>query len=199
VIRTNLSTKPFYNERAVRIGVGLVTVVAVVATIFNTWRVVFDSRSDTELKMQAVRNEARAAEVRAEAAQLRASVDTSQIASVALDASRANALIDRRMFSWSELFSRFESALPPDVRITSVSPTIGEDRRIVVGIAVVAGGVDDVDAFMRNMEKSGAFADLLSREERVNDQGQIEASLDAVYRPGRVDSATSGPTAGSAP
>ncbi len=136
------------------------------------------SRSDTELATQASRDEARAAELRATAARLRASVDTKQIDAASVEARQANELIDRRTFSWTELFNRFETTLPPDVRITSVRPALDRDRRIMLTITVLARGVDDVNEFMERLEATGAFANLLSREERVTDTGQLAATLE---------------------
>ena len=63
MLRTNLATRPFYNEGAVRLvllGLGLVVVAA---TLFNVARVIQLSRRDTQLVTQASRDEARATEL----------------------------------------------------------------------------------------------------------------------------------------
>jgi Tfp pilus assembly protein PilN len=181
VIRTNLSTRPFYNEGAVRSWLTVLAIVAAAATLFNVSRVLRYSRSDTELATRASRDEARAADVRATAAKLRASVDTKQVDIASVEARLANDLIERRTFSWTELFNRLETTLPPEVRITSVRPVLDRDRRIRLTISVIARGVDDVDEFMERLEATGAFANLLSREERVNDSGQLVAALECEY------------------
>ena len=181
MIRTNLSTRPFYNEGAVRSWLTVLAIVAAATTIFNVSRVLRYSRSDTELATRASRDEARAADVRATAAKLRASVDTKQVDIASVEARLANDLIERRTFSWTELFNRLETTLPPEVRITSVRPVLDRDRRIRLTISVLARGVDDVDEFMEKLEATGAFANLLSREERVNDSGQLVAVLESEY------------------
>jgi Tfp pilus assembly protein PilN len=183
VIRTNLSTRPFYNEGVVRTWLTILALVAVAATIFNVSRVLRYSRSDTELATQASRDEARAAEVRTTAGRLRASVDTKQVDAASMEARQANDLIDRRTFSWTELFNRLETTLPPEVRITSVRPALDRDRRITLNITVLARGVDDVNEFMERLEATGAFANVLSRDERVNDSGQLAAALESEYVP----------------
>jgi Tfp pilus assembly protein PilN len=183
VIRTNLSTRPFYNEGAVRSWLTVLAIVAVAATIFNASRVLRYSRSDTELATQASRDEARAAEVRATAARLRTSVDTKQVDVASGEARQANELIDRRTFSWTELFNRLETTLPPEVRITAVRPSLDRDRRITLTMNVLARGVDDVNEFMENLEATGAFVNLLSREERITDSGQLAAILECEYVP----------------
>ncbi len=126
VIRTNLSTRPFYNERVVRLWLAVIALVVLAAAAFNVSRVLRYSRSDTRLATQASHDEGRAADLRREAARLRGSVDPKQVDYAAADARQANELIDRRTFSWTELFNRFETTLPDEVRIASVRPA---DRR----------------------------------------------------------------------
>lgn len=181
MIRTNLSTRPFYNEGAVRSWLMILAIVTVAATMFSVSRVLRYSRSDTELATQASRDEARAAELRATAAKLRASVDTKQVDAASEEAREANDLIDRRTFSWTELFNRLETTLPPEVRITSVRPSLDRDRRITLAITVLARGVDDVNEFMERLEATGAFANLLSRDENVTESGQLVAALECEY------------------
>ena len=155
MIRTNLSTRPFYNERSVRTLLVIVAVLVVAATAFNVSRVVGYSRSDTRLATQASRDEARAADLRKQAARLRASVDPKQVDFASADARQANDLIDRRTFSWTELFNQFETTLPDEVRITSVKPRSDRTHGTVILITVVARGVDDVSSFMANLEATG--------------------------------------------
>ena len=107
MIRANLSTRPFYNERLVHVWFIAIGVAVLAATAFNASRVLRYSRSDTRLATQASGDESRAADLRRQAARLRASVDPRQIDFAAADARQANDLIDRRTFSWTELFNRF--------------------------------------------------------------------------------------------
>jgi Tfp pilus assembly protein PilN len=183
MIRNNLATQPFYNEGAVRMWLFVFAAVVAVATVANVTAVLRYSRSDTELATQAAGDEERAAEVRQAAVKLRASVDAKQIAAAAAQAKRANDLIDRRTFSWTELLNRLERTLPPEVRLTAVVPNQDRERGIVLGIAVVARGVDDINEFIENLEATGAFEDVLATEERVDENGEVVAALDAIYRP----------------
>jgi Tfp pilus assembly protein PilN len=183
MIRTNLSTRPFYNERIVRLFLLGLLVLVLAATAFNATRVLRYSRSDTQLSEQAARDESRAAELRASAVRLRATVDPKQIEFTSLEARRANDLIDRRTFSWTEIFNLLESALPDEIRITSFRSKI-EREQIILSITIVARGAEDVSSFLDNMEHTGVFSDVGGKlEERVNDQGQLVISLETVYRP----------------
>jgi len=183
VIRTNLSTRPFYNERLVHMWLIGVAVAVLAATAFNASRVLRYSRSDTRLQTQASGDESRAADLRRQAVRLRASVDPKQVDFAAADARQANDLIDRRTFSWTELFNRFETTLPDDVRIAAVKPRVDRDRGILLTINVLAKTVDDVSTFIENLEKTGAFMDIRPADERTDDNGLLISSLEAVYVP----------------
>lgn len=182
MIRTNLSTRPFYNERGVRFWLLAATLLVVLAGLFNVSRVIRYSQSDTELATRASRDEARAADLRKRAVELRATVDPRQIDFASTDARQANDLIDRRTFSWTELWNLFETTLPDDVRIASFRPKLDPKRGIVLNINVVARSVDDVSQWMEKLEATGAFADLgRAIEEHFDDQGLLEASIEALY------------------
>ena len=183
MLRSNLSTRPFYNERAVHLWLFVFALVIVAATIFNVTSVYRYSRSDTELGVQADRDETRAADLRQQAARLRATVDPRQIEFASSEARQANNLIDRRTFSWTELFNRFEATLPDDVRITAVRPKV-EKGQITLSLTVIARSYEELERFMNNMEDSGFFLNPLSHEDHVDDKAQFIAAVDTIYLPG---------------
>ena len=183
MIRTNLSTRPFYNERIVRLWLGAIALAVVAATAFNVSRVLRYSRRDTRLVTQASRDETRAADLHRQALRLRGSVDPKQVDYAAADARQANELIDRRTFSWTELFNRFEITLPDEVRIASVRPRVDRDHGFVLVINVTARSVDDVSAFIVNLENTGAFMNIRPADERTDEAGMLQSSLEAVYLP----------------
>jgi len=183
MIRANLSTRPFYNERVVSLWLLLFLVVVVAATIFNTERVLRYSHSETEQGTSASRDEARASELRAQAAKLRNSVDAKQIDVASIEARQANDLIDRRTFSWTELFNVFEKTLPDDARITAVRPELDQGK-FRLRIALVARGVEEVNAFMNNLQTTGMFRQVGSAiNEKFTDSGEVQVELGFEYSP----------------
>jgi len=189
VIRTNLSTRPFYNEPAVHVWLGLIALVVAGATALNVSSVVRYSQSDTQLATQASQDEAKAAGLRRQAARVRASIDTKQLDLASAEAHQANDLIDRRTFSWTELFNRLETTLPDDAHIAAVQPKIDKNGVIVLTIKVTARTVDDVSKFMERLEKTGAFARLYSVEDRFDDAGLLQSVLEGNYVPGSAKAA----------
>ena len=62
MLRTNLSTRPFYNERAVHAAIGAAALVVLALTVVNVSRIVTLSRQNTEFSRHVDRDRAEAAE-----------------------------------------------------------------------------------------------------------------------------------------
>jgi len=186
MLRTNLSTRPFYNERAALVVLGAIAVVLAVITALNLGRLVTLSTGQRALAAETEVAERQTAELRQQAARLRAGINQTQFAAVAQAAHEANAIITRRTFSWTELFNHFEATLPPDVRITTVTPSVEQDGRLRIAIGVVSREVEKIDEFIEALEGTGAFEDVLAREERQTEDGEFEATLRGVYLPERA-------------
>lgn len=199
MIRTNLSTRPFYNVRTVQLAIGALALIVVLFTAFNLVETFRLTTSYRTLGARASEAEAEAARLRQDATRLRAQIDPSELESVVEAARQANTLIDQRVFSWSDLFTQFEATLPSDVRITEVQPR-ADDARFIIGAAVEARTVEDLDAFIEALEKTGAFRDVLPVEQRTTDEGLIQAVVEGVYiQPARATVAAEGAPAEAAP
>ena len=193
MLRTNLSTRPFYNVRAVRALIGLVATLVGLATAYNVIQLARLTSQQRSLSADAVSAESEAGRLTREAAQGRSGIDQTEIDSVAAAAREANAIIDRRAFSWTTLFAQFESALPTDVRITAVQPRREQDGTFAVSVAVQSRRIEAVDAFIEALEALGTFKNVLPTEEQTTEDGLIEAVLDGQYFPGTpVATTTSG-------
>ena len=191
-LRTNLATRPFYNQRLAAVVVGVLAVVVLVFTLVNVVALVSLSGRSAELRGEAAENDARTADLRRRAQHARASVNPDHFERVAAAAHEANVLIDGRTFSWTELFNRFEATLPAGVRITAVQPRRDDQGRFVVTIGVVAREVDEVNAFMEALEERGGFRDVLARREQVDEEGLIETTVSGTYVPSAAPAVPSG-------
>jgi hypothetical protein len=159
MLKTNLSTRPFYNERRVHAAAALVALVVVAATAWNVAQLVTLSARRTELTTAIGRDEQAAADLRRRADALERSVDPAALEAVAQAAREANLVIEQRAFSWTSFLNRLEETLPPDVMLASVAPQI-ERGNVVLTMTVVGRRAEDVDDFMERLEASGDFADI---------------------------------------
>jgi Tfp pilus assembly protein PilN len=181
----NLSTRPFYNERAVRVVVMMLALVVVGASALNAWQYSVLSGRNQQLQARLQTTQTQADDLRARAAKLRGAINPRELGMTIAAVNEANTLIDLRVFSWTELFNQFETTLPESVRITSVRPVIDRDAGMTVSILVVAKSAEGIDTFIEKLEKAGAFTGLLSREESARDDGTLQASIEGQYTPGK--------------
>lgn len=181
MLRTNFATRPFYNERIVHVVLGLVAVVVLALTAFNAARWVTLRRHHAELVSQVSGAETRATQLQAEAQRLRRSLNRAEVDAVARAATEANTLIERRTFSWTGLLGRFESTLPADVRILSVSPKVDKDGIMTIRIVIVSRQAEDVETFLEKLAETRSFSGLLSHEEVLNADGMLEVTLEGRY------------------
>jgi Tfp pilus assembly protein PilN len=181
--RLNLSTRPFYNERGVHVVLALAAAIVLALTSYNLWEVYVLSGRHAELKGRISQAETKTRDFRERATAIRRAIDPRELEATVAAAREANGLIERRVFSWTEVLNQFETTLPASVRISSVRPRVERDGTMMVEVVVLARTVEAVDTFIESLEKRGAFSGVLSREEFVNEDGLIQAALEGRYRP----------------
>ena len=181
MITTNLSTRPFYNERLVHAVLAVVAALVLAVSVLNAWAIVSLKGKDAAQNAQAARAEKKTEQARQAAERIRRSIDPAELQAVAAAATEANRLIDARTFSWTRLLSDFEKTLPADVRISAVTPHIERDGSMTIQIAVVARRAEDVNEFVEKLETQGGFADVVPRQEALNNEGLREIILSGLY------------------
>jgi Tfp pilus assembly protein PilN len=181
MLRANLATRPFYNERAVQFVLGAVALLVLAVSAFNAFELIRLTESQQTLGAHAVDAEREAARLRSEAATIRGQINAKELDVVANAAREANSIIDQRAFSWSDLFDQLEHTLPDDVRITAVEPTLSSQGEFIVNIAVQARRSEDLDAFIEALEKTGSFRDVITPAEETNEQGLLVAAIRGTY------------------
>jgi len=183
MLGANLSTRPFYNERLVRGVLGLITLVALGLTTYNVVRILALRSQGADARGQTEAATREADRLRAEAIRIRQTINREQLEAVQVAAREANQLIDRRAFSWTELFNRFEATLPAGARIAAVTPQIDTAGRLLVAVSVVSRQVEDLDTFIEALEKTGAFSQVLSRQEEAQEDGTLRSVIQGYYSP----------------
>jgi hypothetical protein len=181
MLRTNLSTRPFYNIRAVQVTLGALALLVAVLTVINLVQLVRLTASERALGARAQQAENDAQKFRDDARRIRAQIDAKELNEVAAAAQEANAIIDLRAFSWSDLFAQLESTLPASVRLTSFQPQEDSDGRLVMTLGVQARRVQDLESFLDALEKTGRFHDVLAAQEETDQEGLINAVVEGIY------------------
>jgi hypothetical protein len=114
---------------------------------------------------------------------VRQALDTKKLDAISAEAREANGIIGQRLFSWTDLLNRLAETLPEDVRIVSMRPMVDTDGNITVQMIVTSRRFVDIDTFFKNLEGTGAFTNMLSRDQITNEDGLLQATVDGRYLP----------------
>lgn len=172
----NLATRPFYNDRAVHLVLGVLGLAVVAVLAAGAVRLAELSRTQRALTLEADAAERETAAVSNRTARLEREMPGDALAALAAAAEEVNRLVERRLFSWTAFFNVIERTLPAGVMLTAVRPDTDEEGTSV-DLAVVGRTVADVEDFIRRLEESGVFADVLARQGERNDEGMYRAQL----------------------
>lgn len=182
MLKGNLSSRPFYNERLVTLAIGVVALAALALAAFNVSQIVALSKRRSELTSRIARDAAETRRIQDETTALQHTVDIGTLRGLAGSTSEANALIDQRAFSWTVFFGLIEKKLPFDARLVAVSPKV--DKGVfTVTMIVVAKTPADVAAFDDALQSDGTFYDVLPSAFQQNEDGTLTATVVSLYNP----------------
>ena len=172
----NLATRPFYNERAVHLVLAALGLAIVAILALEAVHVVTLSRVHGELTLAAEAAEGEAAAVSTRTARLEREMPGDATATLAVAAEEVERLVEQRLFSWTAFFNVIEQTLPAGVMLTAVRPDADEEGTSV-DLAVIGRTVADVEEFIRRLEETGVFADVLARQGELDEEGLYRAQL----------------------
>lgn len=152
----NLASQPFRNERlpALLLGLALAALAVVTAQHVLVIKGLLPSRTSA-LHQEVAALDAETARLRTEAGSLRRpKPDAAAVKQWVL----VKDLVDRRAFSWTNLFARLEDVLPPGVRLLVIAPDVREGA-VRLQIEAVARTTEDALELLRILQQRPEFAD----------------------------------------
>ena len=180
MLRTNLATRPFYNERLARMALGVAAALALAVLAAGVVRLVDLARLNGELMARTDRAVRATADLSARAAEAQRAATPRDLGVLAEATREANTLITQRVFSWTDFFNRIETTLPPDVMVTEVRPEI-EPGTVDVAMGVLGRSLESISRFVTSLETSGAFVGVLNRQVELTENGMYRAVLRGRY------------------
>lgn len=194
LLEINLATRPFRNNTLYYVGFGSAACVLLALTTLNLW-VFFNSGSSVQqYEQETVLKKQKRDGLSRDEQRLGIKLTKLDFGGLEQEAEFANDAIRRRIFSWTELFNRLETVVPPTVMLTSVRPEIQAE-----GISIVSEGLaKDQEALLKFEEGligSAYFARIYPGSERREQRGgDLHFSVKFDYLPmGRPEAAPAAP------
>ena len=185
-LQLNFARRPFRDYRPVQYVAGAALLIGAVFFVMNV-RLYADFRKEVEgTRKQIEWLEGRQTRAAATAEEARAALNRYKVSTLAVESRELLRLVRERQFSWIELLDRLERVLPPEVRLTRLSPRFDEKGEVTLDLSLVgpsnASVVRTVAAFSRNP----AFESVDLRSEASPEMGVPEGysfQLAIRYRP----------------
>ena len=181
MLKLNLATRPFYNERVIDSVLLLLGIVALVLMVAGGRTVFQLSNTFTDVVRMAELSETQVGTVTQEMVALNQSVSEDELEALRLSAAEANRLIDQRVFSWTELFNIIEQTLPNRVMLTGLRP-IRNSGSMTLTIGVIGERITDIEQFIEDLEATGSVGNVLARQEQRTEDGMYSAQLIGEFR-----------------
>lgn len=172
IARLNLASDPFRNRTlpwtvaAVVSAVSLVALVLILASYQEA-----RAQADTSEKEAAVKR-AQSADLEHQAVEIKQTIPPDQRKTL----QAAHALVSRKGFSWTQLFSDLEGALPGGVRVQRINvrevAEVGSQTRADLELTVLAKGPTDVTGMITEMNSGGTFNAVPITENQKSGRGE---------------------------
>jgi len=177
----NLAPRPFVNQAIAKTLLALLGLAALALTIVNA--VILLSPSDVagggEERIRAA--EANLDEMLTYSQEVREALDNVDYSQLSTRIDYANGLIGQRALNWSRLFDRLEELTPERMRMLRISPT-ARGEGIVLGLLIEAQQNEQVRLFLRALEQSPYFLDVMPRNQAQNTDGSgLQWQLEMTY------------------
>jgi hypothetical protein len=180
MLKGNLSSRPFYNERLVSMVMIGAALLGVVLTIFNVTALSRLSGERSKQQAEEAQSLSEADRVRQSAQKLQQSLDASNLRTLAEATREANWLIDQRTFSWTEFLGFIERTLPRDARLVAVAPRV-ERNVFKIVMLVNAKHQADLETFIESLESTAAFKNVLPTDMTTLEDGTLSITLESTY------------------
>ena len=172
IARLNLASDPFRNRTlpwTVAVFVSLVSLVALVL-ILASYR---EARAQADIsEREAAVKRAQSADLEHQAVEIKQTIPPDQRKTL----QAAHALVSRKGFSWTQLFSDLEAALPGGVRVQRINvrevAEVGDQTRADLELTVLAKGPTDVTGMITEMNSGGTFNAVPITENQKSGRGE---------------------------
>ena len=189
----NLSTQPFPAYRLASIALVSVLALLVVVTVWQASGFVQYSNLARSIRAVEQENRVEADALGKRVAELEKPLNRPESTAKLNEIGFLNHLILRKNLSWTKLFAVLEEMVPNNVHFTNLKPNIGDNGTVTLKLSVRARSIADVTEFVKRVEKSPLFENVIvTVEEKVDETKDlavgtdVDVTLSTVYYPQRA-------------
>jgi hypothetical protein len=179
----NFARRPFRDERPVFLAAGIALLAAAVLLVVNyrLFTAFHRSMGGTSRQIQELTVRRTAAARTAD--QARAALNNYRVSSLAQQTRGLLDIVAAHRFSWTGLLARLEGVLPPEVRVTRLTPSFSESGDVTLMLSLIGRGPDSVVHTVAALSRDLAFSNVELHSESSQERGVPEGySFELVVR-----------------
>ena len=182
--RINLATQPYEDAQRFYLQWGGLVLALAVITALLLGLVVRSHNASRDIARKVAQERKQIAEIDRERAAAEAILNRPENRDVRDKSRFLNALIVRKAFSWTQVFSDLEKIVPPRVRIVSIHPAVNASNQLEIHLDAIGDSREKAIELVRRMEESPTFREAQLRVERpeANNPG-VDFTIVAEYVP----------------
>jgi len=177
----NFARRPFRNERPVVLVLVVAFTAALLLAIANVSLYAAFQRETAGTAEQIQSLERRRDRAARDAATSQAALNNYKVSSLAQESRALLKLVAERRFSWTGLLARLERTLPPDVRLTRLTPRFDESGDTYLDCALVGRTPDAVVRTITALSRDPSFSAVDLRSESGPEAGTPEGFAFEIY------------------
>jgi Tfp pilus assembly protein PilN len=185
--RLDFARRPFRDERPVLLAAGLAFAAAALLLAENVhlYRAFHRDMEGTGRQIEFLEN--RRSRAARDAEQSRAALNSYRVSALAQESRGLLRIVGERRFSWTRLLSRLERTLPPEVRVTRLTPQFEETGETTMTIGLLGKDADSVVRTIAAFARDPAFDSVALHSESSPEKGVPEGhsfEVTVKYHPG---------------
>jgi Tfp pilus assembly protein PilN len=181
----NFARRPFRDERPVLLVAGVLFAAAAILLVVNVRLYTAFQREVGGTNDQISNLETRRAAAQRESQEARNALNNYRVSSLAQESRGLLRLAEERRFSWTTLLARLERVLPPEVRVTRLTPHF-DTNGATLSLSLVGKDSDSVVRTIAALARDPVFSLVDLKSESTPEQGVPEGhtfEIDTHYAP----------------
>lgn len=177
-ININLASTPYENARRFYVRWGLVLALMIAVTVLLVIAAERSWRANHVLSRSISEEQARLDKLNDQEKSDRAILDQAKNQDVRERSQALNALIVRKSFSWTRIFSDLEKMMPTRLHVVSIAPQLSKTNELQIRMTVAGASREKAIELAQNMEKSPDFRDpQIISESLIAGKGQQQGDV----------------------
>ncbi len=185
----NLASSPYRNDLPIWATLGVLSALALAFSGYNAWAFFTADARRAELEAEIAGHRERMHEKKVEADKLKLVLSKVDEETLASQAGFVSSILERRNFSWTQLFNALERVTPWDVKLVSIRPQfetlnrLTGKERVRVQVQGVARSFESFLGLQESLQDASMFSEITPEDYERQSDDRTDFNIAFTYSP----------------